>query len=202
MKKLLALFAAAMIAALSAADADAGRFGIKGTVGFPDQNIQGAAPIGYQLGITWQWNLPLWFAIQPDLVYSVSPKAIEGDVEALKVGTVKLPVNVQWGPRFANKNIRVFAQASPFVGYNVSAIQGTEKLDIKEIGDQLTYGAGLGVGIQLWLLQITGQYNWNLASFNKDVLQSINLQQPDGVTLSVALMFGKSKAKKAKKNKE
>ena len=80
MKRLVALCVAAVIAALFAADADAGRFGIKGSAGFPDQNIKGAAPMGYELGITWQWNLPLWFAIQPDLVYSVGSQAVEGDM--------------------------------------------------------------------------------------------------------------------------
>ena len=203
MKRLLALCVVALFAAFSASDADAGRFGIKGGVGFPDQNFKGASPVGYQVGITWQWNLPLWFAIQPDLVYSVSPQAIEGDVEALKVGTIKLPVNVQWGPRFSNKNIRLFAQASPFVGYNVAAMKGSEKLNIKEIGNELAYGAGLGVGLQLWCLQITGQYNWNLANFKKESLQGIDIKQPDGVTLSLALMFGKSKDKaKVRKNKK
>ena len=72
---------------------------------------------------------------------------------------------------------------------------------MKEIGNELSYGAGLGVGVQLWILQITGQYNRNLASFAKDSLQGINLQQPDGVTVSAALMFGKNKNKKEKKNK-
>lgn len=202
MKRLIALCVAAVIAAFFATDADAGRFGIKGSAGFPDQNIKGAAPMGYELGITWQWNLPLWFAIQPDLVYSVGSQVAEGDMEALKVGSVKLPVNVQWGPRFANKNIRVFAQASPFVGYSVTAMKGAEKLNMKEIGNELSYGAGLGVGVQLWILQITGQYNWNLASFAKDSLQGITLSQPDGVTVSAALMFGKNKNKKEKKNKK
>lgn len=202
MKRLLVLCVTALVAVLAASDAHAGRFGIKGSVGFPDQNFKGSSPVGYQVGITWQWNLPLWFAIQPDLVYSVTPQAIEGDVEALKVGTVKLPVNVQWGPRFSNRNIRLFAQASPFVGYNVAAMKGGEKLSIKEIGNELAYGAGLGVGLQLWCLQITGQYNWNLADFKKESLQGINIKQPDGVSLSLALMFGKNKDKVKKSKKQ
>ena len=196
MKKLVVLCLAALLAAFSAIDADAGRFGLKGTIGFPDQHLKGASPIGYEFGITWQWNLPLWFAIQPDLVYSVSPQAVDGDMEAFKVGTAKLPVNVQWGPRFSNKNIRVFAQGSPYIGYSFAA-------------KDVAYGAGLGVGLQLWCLQITGQYNWNMASFKKDSWQTIDVKQPDGVTLSVALMFGgknkdnsQPKVKKEKKSKK
>lgn len=191
MKRLLALCVVALFAALSASDADAGRFGIKGSAAFPDQNFKGAVPVGYQFGITWQWNLPLWFAIQPDLMYSVDPVALDGDKEALKMGTVKLPVNVQWGPRFSNKNIRIFAQGSPYIGYNIT-------------GENVAYGAGLGVGLQLWCLQLTGQYNWNMASFQKDSWQAIDVKQPDGVSVSLALMFGnKNKDKdKVKKNKK
>ena len=77
-----------------------------------------------------------------------------------------------------------------------------EKLSIKEIGNELAYGAGLGVGLQLWCLQITGQYNWNLADFKKESLQGINIKQPDGVSLSLALMFGKNKDKVKKSKKQ
>lgn len=197
MKKFLAIVVVFVLAAVSASTAQAGRFGIKGAVNLNDKDFQTAAPIGYQLGITWQWNLPLWFAIQPDLLYQVDAAAVESDaLSALKVGSVVLPVNVQWGPRLANKNIRLFAQASPYVGYSVSANDGLNKIDINDIENKLSYGAGLGVGVQLWIFQVTAQYKWNLSNFKKDAIGSMNLEQPDGARVTLALMFGKAKNKR------
>ena len=197
MKKFWAFIVAVVVALMSATTADAGRFGVKGSVNMSDKNIQTATPLGYQFGITWQWNLPLWFAIQPDLVYQVDAAAVKDDaLSALQVGSVVLPVNVQWGPRFARKNVRLFAQASPYVGYSISAKDGSSKVDLSDFDNRLSYGAGLGAGVQLWMLQLTAQYNWNLANFKKDSVGSINLEQPDGVRVTMALMFGKGKNKK------
>ncbi|MBR5274689.1 MAG: outer membrane beta-barrel protein [Bacteroidales bacterium] len=201
MKKFWAFLVVLAFAAVSASTAQAGRFGIKGAANLNDKDFQTAVPFGYQLGITWQWNLPLWFAIQPDLLYQVDAAKIEKDaVSALQVGSVVLPVNVQWGPRLANKNIRLFAQVSPYAEYKVSAKDGSNKININDIENKLSYGTGIGVGAQLWLFQVTAQYNWNLANFKKDAIGSMNLEQPDGARVTLALMFGKSKNKKNKTN--
>jgi len=196
MKKFWAFIAVLAVTVMTASTAEAGRFGIKGAANLNDKNIQTATPLGYQLGLTWQWNLPLWFAIQPDLLYQVDAAAVKNDAHsALQVGSVVLPVNVQWGPRLARKNIRAFAQASPYVGYSISAKDGSTKIDINDIDNRLSYGAGLGVGVQLWMLQVTAQYNWNLADFSKGAVEGINLEQPDGARVTLALMFGKGKKK-------
>ena len=79
MKKLIAISAAILMAALLSTDADAKRFGIKAGVNVTDlnvENVESVGALGYQAGISWQFDLPLGFAIQPDLLYHVKASRI------------------------------------------------------------------------------------------------------------------------------
>ena len=65
--------------------------------------------------------------------------------------------------------------------------------------NRFSYGAGLGVGIQLWALQVTAQYTWNfgqLANFRDTSLSDFNDKNFGGYVITAALMFGKKKNKK------
>lgn len=218
MKKLIALFAVVLMAAATAATADAGRFGIKGGINMNSLDFKNGntpATLGYQAGITWQMDLPLGFAIQPDILYHVKAANFDELDSQLGFGYVEVPVNLQWGLRFADRNIRVFAQASPFIGYAVaqtgetSSVLGelskyedllgqvgvnTDELANKWEGvNRFSYGAGLGVGVQLWAFQITAQYNWNFGSLMNIENASwgdFNETNFSGYTISVAFMFG------------
>ena len=161
--------------------------------------------------MTWQWNLPLGFAIQPDLLYHVKASRLsEINAETFGLGYVELPVNIQWGLRFAQQKVRVFAQASPFIGYavtqsgNVDPIRtGNAVVDgaLSSTGldkwtniNRFSYGAGLGLGIQLWALQLTAQYTWNLgqlADVKNTSLSDFNDKNFGGYVISLAFMFGK-----------
>ena len=194
MKKIIAILAIVILSSSFAADADAGRFGVKASVNLANSDFRAAPTTGYEAGLSWQINLPLWFAIQPDLLYSVNGATMEDVQSSVGRGYLKLPVNVQWGPRFANKNIRAFAQASPYVGYAVAKYEGTTWDDI----NRFTYGAGLGIGAQLWCFQVTAQYNWNLGALKniKDTtIKDFDKSRINGATISVALIFGKKKNK-------
>jgi hypothetical protein len=192
MKKVVVLLATVVLAAFIATDAHAGRFGIKGSMNLANTDFKTAPTVGYDLGITWQWNLPLWLAIQPDLLYSVKG-ATGADVQGnLATGHLKLPVNVQWGPRLAKKNIRIFAQASPYVQYAVTKEQSASWDDV----NRFECGAGVGAGIQLWCFQLTAQYNWHIGALdnvNGTKLENFNKANASGASVSLALMFGKKK---------
>lgn len=188
MKRITAIFSVAIVAMILAFPAEAGRFGIKGGMNINSTDFSSAAAAGYELGVSWQFNLPLWFALQPDVVYSVVGSKVEDIQSNLGLGYIKVPVNVQWGPRLANGNIRVFAQASPFVGYAVAKDESREWGSI----DRFNYGAGLGAGVQLWCLQLTAQYNWNLGAlenFKNTVIEDFDKSRINGATISLALMF-------------
>ncbi len=218
MKKLITLCVAVLLSAAAAFNANAGRFGVKAGVNVTNlnmDNIESIGALGYSAGITWQWNLPLWLAIQPDLMYHVKATNLDQVGSQLSLGTVEFCPNVQWGPRFANKNIRVFAQASPFIGYAVSKDitegDGIISDEIKDIMNQygvagawdnvnrFSYGCGLGVGVQLWALQVTAQYVWNfgsLASISDVSVDSFNETNFGGYNVTLALMFGGKKKNK------
>ena len=211
MRRLVVLLVATAMSLAFAHEADAGRFGIKAGANVTSLDFKDGSPLtlGYAAGVTWQWNLPVGFAIQPDLLYHVTANALSDvDTEVLKLGYVELPVNIQWGLRFAQKNVRLFAQASPFVGYAVNAknignvVAGsgvqTSGIDKWTNINRFSYGAGLGVGLQLWFLQVTAQYNWNFGGLSniKDAsLSDFNKSNSNGCTLAVALMFGGKKNK-------
>ena len=218
MKKLITLCVAVLLSAAAAFNANAGRFGVKAGVNVTNlnmDNIESIGALGYSAGITWQWNLPLWLAIQPDLMYHVKATNLDQVGSQLSMGTVEFCPNVQWGPRFANKNIRVFAQASPFIGYAVSKDitegDGVISDEIKDLMNQygvagtwdnvnrFSYGCGLGVGVQLWALQVTAQYVWNFGSLTNisDVsVESFNDTNFGGYNVTLALMFGGKKKNK------
>ena len=204
MRKLIALCSVAIVSMALALTADAGRFGIKAGTNVTSMDFKAGMPpvLGYSAGITWQWNLPMGFAIQPDLLYHVKASRLsEINEEAFGLGYVELPVNIQWGLRFADKNLRLFAQASPFVGYAVTQTGTVDRSGMDKWTDinRFSYGAGLGVGIQLWALQVTAQYTWNLgqlANFRDTSLSDFNDKNFGGYVITAALMFGKKKNKK------
>ena len=213
MRKLIAICAVAVMSVALSFTADAGKFGIKAGTNVTSMDFKAGMPpvLGYSAGITWQWNLPLGFAVQPDLLYHVKASRLsEINAETFGLGYVELPVNIQWGLRFAQEKVRVFAQASPFIGYAVTqsgdidsiktgnaVVDGalsTTGLDKWTNINRFSYGAGLGLGIQLWALQLTAQYTWNLgklADIKSTSLNDFNDKNFGGYVISLAFMFGK-----------
>ena len=219
MKKLFTVLAATILCVAFAQDMEAKRFGVKAGANLTSLDFGNGTPgtLGYSAGITWQFDLPLGFAIQPDLIYHVKATRLSEVKETFGLGYIEVPVNVQWGLRFANKNIRVFAQASPFIGYAVSQTgtantQNNAMLDpdggiLADVStavdkwlniNRFSYGAGLGLGVQLWGIQLTAQYCWNLGKLSnaKDISWSdFNDSNFGGYQMSLAIMFGKKKNK-------
>ena len=215
MRKLIAMCAVALVSMAFAQTADAGRFGVKAGVNVTSLDFNAGLPpaLGYAAGLTWQWNLPLGFAIQPDLLYHVKASRLSDiTTESFGLGYVELPINLQWGLRFADKNVRLFAQASPFIGYAVTQTGNVDPLRtgntvvdgaLQKSGadkwtniNRFSCGAGLGLGVQLWAFQLTAQYNWNfgkLANAKNVSISDFNESNFSGYTISLALMFGGKK---------
>lgn len=159
MKRLLAIALLSVVALLSAPGANAViKYGVVGGATFSNvRNIEAGAKTGWHLGTTVQFDLPLGFAIQPSVLYN-----------SKMTNAVEVPVSVQWGPDLLI--FRPFVEVAPYVGYKFSGLKGAE------------YGIGLGGGLEIWRLQATCRYNWNLES---------DLYNYRGVTLSLAFLFGK-----------
>ena len=94
MKKIIALCVVAIVAASLSFNADARRFGVKAGVNVMDLNVEfveSKGVLGYQAGLSWQFDLPLGFAIQPDIMYHVKATKFEGIDETLGFGYVEVP---------------------------------------------------------------------------------------------------------------
>ncbi len=174
MKKFITALAAAMM--LFSVQASAGgKFGITGGMNFNSAKIKDVkmdAQAGWNVGIAYNLDLPLGFSLQPSLVYSQKGALVGNDnVNVTQtVGSLNLPVSVQWGPDLLVA--RPFVDVTPYVGYSlVNKVKG-EALGIssEEKGkNAFDYGLGVGAGLDVWKLQVIVRYNWNFG-----VLGSLN----------------------------
>ena len=217
MKKLLTVLAALVIAVSAHA-----QFGIIAGVTSPSQELQEAYDNyslidQYHAGITVKIPLFLGFAVQPSLIYDVQGRTIEDFTSGTevapeksfsKVGSIQLPVQVQWGLGIGGIGL-VYAFAEPYVGYMVDEtifnFDG-QKLEDKdwEFTNRLTYGAGVGVGVEvLKHIQVSARYIWNMgnlldadgkANINGDemvetVKKGLNEKTNNGIKVSLAFLF-------------
>jgi hypothetical protein len=205
MKKIL--MAAAMLVAglITAGTASARGFGVTGGMNFNSvtvKDLQMDTKAGFNLGVTYLLDLPLGLSVQPSLLYSQNSldySTLESLEAMQKVGSVKLPVSVQWGPDLIIA--RPFIDVTPYVGYTLSnKLEGGLKGVVSgetSLENTFEYGVGLGAGVNIWKLQAIVRYNWNFGLLSK--LEDFkNLGVGDfktendtygGVTVSVAYFF-------------
>ncbi|MGN0190262.1 MAG: porin family protein [Candidatus Cryptobacteroides sp.] len=213
MKKLFALAVAAAVSLSACLTASAQfNYGVIGGVTFSSAKPSEwklTQDIQYHVGLTCRVQLPLGFAIQPELMYhskgSNLADAAESDAKFdYQAGFIELPVSVQWGPDLLV--MRPYFEVVPFVGYalNNRYRYGDEKFKNDWTGLQRwEYGVGVGAGVEIWHFQISARYNWNLGSMF-DAKQEItdagalvnklkdsvgNKGNFGGVTLSLAVLF-------------
>ena len=112
-------------------------------------------------------NVPLGFSVQPSLLYHQKEAMLTDHIGQI-MGYLELPVSVQWGPDLLL--FRPFLDVTPFVGYGLNnsisgfsqALQAFKTSNNQWEGmNRVEYGLGLGVGIDVWKLQVIGRYNWN-----------------------------------------
>lgn len=205
MKKIL-VAAAMLVASVIAADnASAQKFGVTAGLNFNTvdvKDVQLDAKAGFSAGITYLLDLPLGLSVQPALLYtqnSVDLSVLES-VEAMqKVGSLKVPVSVQWGPDLIIA--RPFLDVTPYVGYSLSnKIEGGLEGIVKgetDLKNKFEYGVGIGAGVNVWKLQAIVRYNWNFGALGSlDDFKNIGLgdlktenSTYGGVTCTVAFFF-------------
>ena len=176
MKRILMIITAALLA-FSVQTSAQGKFGITAGMNFNAAKIKDVkmdAKAGWSAGVTYKLDLPLGFSFQPSLVYMQKNAVIVSDQQVgfwddivagritQKVGSLVLPVSVQWGPDLLVA--RPFVDVTPYVGYSLA-----NKLEGKGSGFEgeikgkqaFDYGLGLGAGLDIWKLQVIVRYNWN-----------------------------------------
>lgn len=216
MKRLLMVVALCVMTFWSSTDSAARGFGVTAGASFLNiDDVKAGATTGYHAGLTYKFDLPLGFAIQPSVLYHVKGSVVEDAVSNgspldLKTGFVEVPLSLQWGPDLIL--FRPFLDVTPFVGYGItnsitkeSLVNGALEIYNKEWDgiNRLEYGLGVGVGLDIWKFQVIGRYNWNFGNLldasgnlpDKDSLISniqdnvLKGQNYGGVTLSLAFIF-------------
>ena len=212
MKKYFIALAVALMAFAVSASAQV-KFGVTAGMNFNSAKVADVkmdAKAGWNVGATLQFNLPLGFSLQPSIVYMqkaagfTTPELSSDFLENLKaemvqtVGSVVVPVSVQWGPDLLVA--RPFLDVTPYVGYSLTNKVKSDFAGIEEVvkgGNGLDYGLGLGAGINVWKLQAIVRYNWNFGVLgNYKDFTGVNLEDIKtdsetygGITVNLAFFF-------------
>lgn len=211
MKKLYALLASVLLCFVVVNTASAQvNFGVLGGASFSSakpEDWKVTNLVQYHAGITCCINLPLGFAVQPEVLYHVKGSNVPlGESSKLDyaAGYVEVPVSLQWGPDLLV--MRPYFELVPFVGYAVNNRYRQDDLTAKNDWAGLQrweYGLGLGAGVEVWHFQISARYNWNFGSMFDakqeitDVDAFVNKMKGGisdktnfgGVTLTLAVLF-------------
>lgn len=153
------------------------QFGIKAGMDFT--NMKGNEEIfqkgflktytGFNVGLSFRFNLPLGFEIQPELLYmqsgvNISKDSMLDDVAGFfkdakyRSGSLRVPVNVQWGFTFL-KIFKPYVTLSPYIGcvlHNNSDVVLPQNIKSRTF----EYGLGAGVGMNIWHFQLAFKWNW------------------------------------------
>ena len=189
MKKLIIAAAFFLMSLCFAERLSAGNFGVLGGAGFYTGNLENVGSrtlTRWHAGLTYKFNLPAGFQIQPALVYDVKAAVADAESRELSVGYLELLASVQWGVDLIL--FRPFVEVSPFVGYGLNG-WGDFKKDWQKAVNGLDYGVGLGGGLQVWRFQLAARYNWSFGRIRP--LDETGFRNADfsGVTLSLAYFF-------------
>lgn len=152
---------------------------------------------GYHLGIAYKAEIPLiGLAIQPELLYS----QVKGDIginngastvvdhATMKLTYMQLPVSIQWGLDLML--LRPFIQAVPYIGVSF-ADDSITKIGLQWDVNKFRYGIGLGAGVDIGRLQVSGKYSWDLGKVAEFQYKKLPFKGSNnkGFELSMALFF-------------
>jgi len=197
MKRILLVLASVLV--LASFSASAKGFGVTAGMNFNSTKIKEVkmdAQAGWNVGLTYAFNLPLGFSLQPSLVYSQKSALVETVTDTKQtVGSINLPVSVQWGPDLLVA--RPFVDVTPYVGYSLFNKAKGDILDDIKGGNGFEYGLGVGAGLNVWKIQAIVRYNWNFGVLGslKDFtdIQVGNLTPEDqtygGISVHLAFFF-------------
>lgn len=189
-----------------------GQFGIKAGLNFnsmKDFNVNDLSSsfegkTGFHVGVLYKLNLPLGFALQPELMYTQKGGSIDMGGKAsgdIKMNYLQLPVNLQWGVDLVL--FRPFIMVSPYIGYAIA--KGDDFKDVEWSNlNKFEYGVGLGAGLDIWKFQVSGRYCWDLGTMSdfkgesfgegtqdayKEAYKAISNGKNRGFELSIAFLF-------------
>jgi len=191
MKKIVFTFFVLLFAAGLSAQT---RFGVKGGLNFNSPkdikfkevttNSDTWNSTGWHAGILLQAKLPLGFAVQPELLYTV--KHYGSKNYKFDFNYVEFPLNIQWGIDLLL--LRPYVFGSPYISYLAGMGGKAKEWDgVKNLG----YGCGAGFGVDIWILQITGRWNWAFGTLGDIKKSDVNFEKSNlnGFQLSVGLLF-------------
>ena len=153
---------------------------------------------GFNIGAAWQLDLPAGFALQPELVFSSRGASIDYTVTdaTLKMSSLQLPVNLQWGIDF--KVVKPFVQFTPYIGYALGKDFSIANINLGSDNwrniNRFQYGVSLGVGAQISAFQLSVRYLWDMGSIANfksisATLSDINKANYKGLEISFAVLF-------------
>ncbi|MBR5611401.1 MAG: hypothetical protein IKW65_07795 [Bacteroidales bacterium] len=112
------------------------RYGVKAGYSYP----------GFLAGVAVNFNLPLGFAVQPEVQYMQKVLNM-GQFGTWNIGFVEPGVGLQYG--FDLILLRPFVAVTPFLSIPTD----------KDMS--LNYGVGVGGGLDIWRFQVHAQYKWS-----------------------------------------
>ena len=82
---------------------------------------------------------------------------------------------------------RPFLEVAPYAGYCLGYNAGSDAAasTLSDYLNRLEYGVGVGGGIEIWKIQVSARYVWDVSSFSKIMENS----KTGGVMISAALFF-------------
>lgn len=199
-KTFFVILMSVVIMALSVpANAKIFRFGIKGGADFSNTTLKNIEELssknytGFNVGAVMNVNLPLGFAIQPELLYTHTGVAVQENILKTKAkftqGSIELPIGIQWGIQLGP--VRPYITVIPHIGcavLNLAEISDDASLKVKN-DKPFQYGIGLGAGIDIWKFQLSFRYKWALNSFEfKEAVETIETKVQTA-EISLAFLF-------------
>ncbi len=176
-----------------------GRFGVKGGLNFDSvkdvsENVDDtwSKKTGYHIGITYQAKVPIiGIAVQPELLFMRN--RAESDMipyQSLYIDNLVLPVNIQLGLDLLL--LRPYVMVSPYISYAVGKGDMLSNTSWDDF-NRLSYGYGLGAGLDIWKLSVSGKYNFGLGKIQSsgEPINGTTLKNAkmEGFQLSVTIWF-------------
>lgn len=200
MKKIVLLLAACLMLITTSF---AQSFGVKAGLGFnslgdvtstdlSDIESTISKNTGFHVGVAYKMNFLLGLTLQPELLYTQTGSTIDvmndGVLESFdtSLGSLQLPVNIQWGIDLML--VRPYIFAAPYVSCAIANKSDLTSFDY----EKFQYGIGLGAGLEIWKLQVSGKYSWAGKGDLGDGIaagKDIQFNKTGGFELSLAILF-------------
>ena len=180
MKKILVLCLAVFSLSIFPAKAQVD-LGVKGSFNYTSLELGNTnlnqlidSKSGYNVGLALRIDLPLGFAIQPEVTYSKTGSKMEMDLPLIgkqtldvDLGCLEVPVGLQWGIQLGP--VRPFVQCVPYLNFTLSnAVKlNSQKMKVEKNSDfwsDINGGIGVGFGLDVWKFQLSCRYKWDLGN--------------------------------------